>query len=511
MDATILSRLQFAFTIGYHILWPTLTIGLSAFVVWLSLLWWWTGKPVYRDLMRFWMQIFALGFGMGVITGLVMSYEIGTNWAGYSKAVGNVLGPLFMYEAAMAFFLESGFVGIMLFAEGRVSRGLHLFACVMVALGSLMSATWILAANSWMQTPAGAVADANGVFHVVSWWKVIFNPSFPFRFMHMVCASFLTGAFVVAGISAFQLLRGRFVDTSRVGLSMAMWAAILLAPLQIALGDRQGLNTGQYQPAKLAAMEGLWDTEHNVPATIFAWPDMAAEKNLYEISIPHLASVYLTHSWDGEVQGLKATPPENRPYVPLVFFAFRIMAGHWRDSARARRYRRSAALERTAVRYPVVSIRSSRRDTAWFRRGAGWLDCHGNRTPALRRLRTIAHGRRGLSGFARRNHRFVDRLSPHLRDPIRRVPLVRRPLGFQGSDYDRCGFDCWPPLASSIPLDGDDRRLHHSCRCGVRTWIFPSSSHSSRSLESSSTCSRMALTSELAFSFSLRPARLIAT
>jgi len=327
MDAAILSRLQFAFTIGYHILWPTLTIGLSAFVTWLSVLWWWTGKPVYRDLMRFWMRVFALGFGMGVITGVVMSYEIGTNWAGFSKAVSNVLGPLFMYEALTAFFLESGFIGIMLFAEGRVSRGLHLFSCIMVTLGSLLSASWILAANSWMQTPAGAVADANGIFHVVSWWDVVFNPSFPYRFMHMVCASFLTGAFVVAGISAFQLLRRRFVDSSRVGLSMAMWAAILLAPLQIVLGDMHGLNTRQHQPAKLAAMEGLWDTQRNVPAAIFAWPDMAAEKNLYEISIPHLASLYLTHSWDGEVQGLKATPPQDRPYVPIVFFAFRIMVG----------------------------------------------------------------------------------------------------------------------------------------------------------------------------------------
>jgi cytochrome bd ubiquinol oxidase subunit I len=327
MDATILSRLQFAFTIGFHILWPTLTIGLSAFVAWLSVLWWWTGKPVYRDLMRFWMQLFALGFGMGVITGLVMSYEIGTNWAGFSKAVGNVLGPLFMYEAAIAFFLESGFVGIMLFAEGRVSRGLHMFACVMVALGSLMSTFWILAANSWMQTPAGAMVDADGVFHVISWWKVIFNPSFPFRLMHMVCASFLTGAFVVAGVSAFRLLWGRAVATSRVAFSMAIWAALFLAPVQVALGDRQGLNTGQYQPAKLAAMEGLWETEHAVPMTIFAWPDMGAERNLYEISIPHLASLYLTHSWDGEVQGLRATPPANRPYVPVVFFAFRVMVG----------------------------------------------------------------------------------------------------------------------------------------------------------------------------------------
>ena len=327
MDAVILSRLQFAFTIGYHILWPTLTIGLSAFVTWLSVLWWWTGKTVYRDLMRFWMKLFALGFGMGVITGVVMSYEIGTNWASFSRVVGNVLGPFFMYEAATAFFLEFGFVGIMLYAEGRVSRGLHLFACAMVTFGSLLSASWIIAANSWMQTPSGTVVDADGVFHVVSWWQAFFTPSFPYRVMHMVCASFLTGAFFVAGVSALQLLRGRFVESSRVGLSMAMWAALLLAPLQIVLGDQQGLNTKEYQPTKLAAMEGLWNTEKNVPAALFAWPDMAGEKNLYEVGIPHLASLYLTHSWSGEVQGLKATPPENRPYVPIVFFAFRIMAG----------------------------------------------------------------------------------------------------------------------------------------------------------------------------------------
>lgn len=327
MDAATLSRMQFAFTIGYHILWPTLTIGLSAYVTWLSVLWWWTGKPAYRELLQFWMKLFALGFGMGVITGVVMSYEVGTNWAGFSKATSNVIGPFFMYEAATAFFLESGFVGIMLYAEGRVSRGLHLFACAMVTLGSLLSASWIIAANSWMQTPAGAVVDAAGVFHVVSWWHAFFSPSFPYRLTHMVCASFLTGAFVVAGVSSFQLLRGRFIESARVGLSTAMWAALFLAPLQIFLGDQHGLNTERYQPTKLAAMEGLWDTQMNVPAAIFAWPDIAAEKNLYEISIPHLASLYLTHSWSGEVQGLKAAPPQDRPYVPIVFFAFRIMAG----------------------------------------------------------------------------------------------------------------------------------------------------------------------------------------
>lgn len=327
MDALILSRLQFAFTIGYHILWPTFSIGVASFVAWLNFLWWQTGRTVYRDLMRFWIRLFAMGFGMGVITGIVLSYEIGTNWSGFSRAVSNVLGPLFMYEALTAFFLEAGFIGIALFGEGRVGKGLHFLACLMVALGTLVSATWILAANSWMQTPAGAVVDAQGVYHVVSWPAVIFNASFPYRLMHMVCASFLTGSFVVAGVSAFHLWRGQHLETARKAFSMAMWAALLLAPLQIVLGDLHGLNTREHQPTKLAAMEGLWDSGNGVSATLFAWPDMANETNRFEVAIPHLGSVYLTHSWNGYVQGLKAVPPADRPYVPIVFFAFRIMVG----------------------------------------------------------------------------------------------------------------------------------------------------------------------------------------
>jgi len=327
MDALILSRLQFAFTIGFHILWPTFSIGTACFVACLSGLWWRTGRPVYRDLMRFWTRLFALAFGMGVITGLVLSYEIGTNWAGFSRHVANVLGPLFMYEALTAFFLEAGFIGIMLFGESRVSRGAHFLACALVAGGTLLSATWILAANSWMQTPAGAVADAEGVFHVVDWWQVIFNASFPYRLLHMVCASFLTSAFAIGGISAIHLLLRRDREAARTGFSMAMWAALVLAPLQIVLGDMHGLNTREHQPIKVAAMEGLWETGKGVPAVVFAWPDMAAEANRFVVEIPHLASLYLTHSWDGEVEGLKSVPPEDRPYVPIVFFAFRIMVG----------------------------------------------------------------------------------------------------------------------------------------------------------------------------------------
>jgi cytochrome d ubiquinol oxidase subunit I len=327
MDAVILSRLQFAFTIGYHILWPTYTIGISSYVACLSFLWWRTGNTVYRDLMRFWTRLFAMGFGMGVITGVVLSYEIGANWSAYAHVVSNVLSPLFMYEALSAFFLEAGFIGIVLFGEGRVSRGTHFFACCMVALGSLLSATWILAANSWMQTPAGAVRDAAGIFHPVSWVAIIFNPSFPFRFMHMVCASFLTGAFVVAGVSAFYMWKRRNLDTAHVAFSMAMWTVLILAPTQLVLGDMQGLNTREHQPTKLAAMEGLWDSGNGVAATLIAWPDMAKEKNLYEVAVPKLGSLYLTHSWNGYVQGLKAVPARDRPYVPIVFFAFRGMVG----------------------------------------------------------------------------------------------------------------------------------------------------------------------------------------
>src|SRR5260370_29053924 len=325
MDAVQLARLQFAFTIGFHILWPTFTIGLASFIALLSGLWWRTGRTVYRDLMRFWLRIFALGFGMGVITGVVLSYEIGTNWAGYSRSVANVLGPLFMYEALTAFFLEAGFIGIVLFGEIGVSKGMHFFACCMVAFGTLLSATWIIAANSWMQTPAGAVVDAQGIFHTVGWWQVIFTPSFPYRLAHMVCASFLTGSFVVAGVSAFHLWRGQHLAASRLAFSVARASALVLAPLQTVIGDMQGRNTLAYQPTKVAAMEGLWETTRGAPMTLIAWPDMEAETNRFAIDVPNLASVYLTHSWNGVVQGLKAVPPADRPYVPIVFFAFRTM------------------------------------------------------------------------------------------------------------------------------------------------------------------------------------------
>lgn len=326
-DSVLLSRLQFAWTIGYHILWPAYTIGISAFIVILSVRWLVTGRALYRELLRFWIHLFALGFAMGVVTGVVLSYEIGTNWSGFADKTANVLGPFFTYEVMTAFFLEAGFIGVMLFGMDRVSRGLHCFACCMVATGATFSAFWILVANSWMQTPAGFTIDADGRFQPADWMAAIFNPSLPYRFAHMVIAAYITGAFVVIGVSGFYLWRRRHIAFASTSFSIALWVALVLTPVQIIVGDQHGLNTRQYQPMKLAAIEARWDTARHVPLTLFAWPDVAHERNLYALDIPELGSLILTHSLDGEVKGLKDVPPEDRPYVPLPFFAFRLMVG----------------------------------------------------------------------------------------------------------------------------------------------------------------------------------------
>ena len=327
LDTVTLSRLQFAFTIAYHIIWPTYSIGVAWFLTLFNALWLLTGKVVYRQLTRFWIRLFALGFVMGVVTGVVLSYEIGANWSAFSRITGNVVGPLLMYEVLTAFFLEGGFIGILLFGEKLVGRGMHMFASVMVTLGTMLSAFWVLAANSWMQTPQGAVLGHDGIFHVTSWMAVIFNPSFPYRFLHMVNASLVSGIFVVAGISAMFVLRQQHVDFARAGLSLAMWLALFFVPLQLFLGDQHGLNTRRYQPMKIAAIEARWQTGQGVPLTLFALPDQKAATNLYAIDVPHLGSLILTHSWNGEVEGLEEVPPADRPYVPIVFFAFRAMVG----------------------------------------------------------------------------------------------------------------------------------------------------------------------------------------
>ncbi len=329
-DAVDLARIQFGFTISFHILFPAFTIGLASYLAVLEALWLKTGREVYRDLYRFWVRIFAVSFGMGVVSGVVMSYEFGTNWSRLSDIAGNILGPLLTYEVLTAFFLEAGFLGIMLFGWGRVGRKLHFLATLLVAVGTLISSFWILSANSWMHTPAG-YAMVDGRFVPDDWWEIIFNPSFPYRLVHMVLAAYLTTAFAVGAVGAWHLLRhrrdGSRGEAARIMFSMALWMAALVTPLQIVAGDAHGLNTLQYQPAKIAAMEGHWETQKGAPLILFGWPDMAAEDTKWKIEIPHLGSLILTHDWDGELKGLKDWPPEERPNATLIFWTFRIMVG----------------------------------------------------------------------------------------------------------------------------------------------------------------------------------------
>ncbi|HJQ57820.1 MAG TPA: cytochrome ubiquinol oxidase subunit I [Vineibacter sp.] len=326
-DALILARLQFAFVIAFHIVFPAFSIGLASYLAVLEGLWLWTGRGVYLHVFRYWLKIFALTFGMGVVSGVVMSYQIGTNWGPFADRTGPILGPLMGYEVLTAFFLEAGFLGVMLFGTDRVGRGLHFFATLMVALGTLTSAFWILSANSWMQTPAGHAIAANGQFVPVDWWAVIFNPSFPYRLVHMVLAAYLTTALVVGAVGAWHLLRDRDNPAARLMFSMAMWMATLVAPLQVVAGDLHGLNTLKHQPAKIAAMEGHFETRRGAPLILFGLPDMAAETTRFAVEIPRLGSYVLTHDWDGEVKGLKEWPRADRPNATIVFWSFRVMVG----------------------------------------------------------------------------------------------------------------------------------------------------------------------------------------
>jgi cytochrome bd ubiquinol oxidase subunit I len=331
-DALMLSRIQFAFTIAFHIIFPAFTIGLASWLAALEFNWLRTGNPLYRNLFRFWVKVFAVSFGLGVVSGIVMSYQFGTNWSRYSEFTGNVLGPVIAYEVITAFFLEAAFLGIMLFGWEKVGDRLHFFATCMVALGTLISAFWILSANSWMQTPDGFAIE-NGKAVPVDWFKVVFNPSFPLRYAHMVMGCYLTTAFAVAGMSAWMLLRhphdapAAKLAGSRRSMSMALWFAIIFVPVQIVIGDLHGLGVLKYQPTKLAAIEGNWDRMANMPLRLFALPDEVAETNHYEIAIPKIGSWVLTHAFDGVVPGLKEVPPDERPPVWPVFFSFRIMVG----------------------------------------------------------------------------------------------------------------------------------------------------------------------------------------
>lgn len=326
IDTLLLSRIQFGFTIGFHILFPALNLGLALFLCFMEGYWLKTHNPLYLRICKFWLKIFALTFGMGVVSGIVLSYELGTNFGPFINAVGGVLGPLFGYEVLSAFFLEAGFLGIMLFGWNRVSPRLHYAATLLVMIGTTVSAFWIMSANSWMQTPAG-YEIVHGKYIVTDWLQVVFNPSFIPRFIHMLFASYVTTCFVIAGISAWHLLKGQHEVIFKRSFSFALGAALILTPTQIILGDVVGLNVGHHQPLKLAAMEGLWETTKGAPLVIFALPDKNTQSNRFEVSIPKLASLINTHSLQGEMIGLKSVEAHDRPVVNSVFFNFRLMVG----------------------------------------------------------------------------------------------------------------------------------------------------------------------------------------
>ena len=326
LDPLLLSRLQFVWVVAWHILLPAFTVGLASFIAVLEGLHFVTGREIYFRLSAFWIKIFAVSFGMGVVSGIVMPFQFGTNWSRFSDATANVLSPLLAYEGLMAFFLESAFLGVLLFGRNLVPRWAHFVSALMVAFGTLFSSFWILATNSWMQTPAGyEVVD--GRFFPIDWLQIVFSPSFPYRLAHTVVAFYITTGFVVVGVAAYYLLRRRFVDEARTMLSMALWLLTALVPLQIILGDQHGLNTLEYQPAKLAAIEALWNTNSRVALNLFAIPDEKAETNHYELAVPILGSLILTHDPNGTVHGLKDWPAADRPQVAIPFFAFRIMVG----------------------------------------------------------------------------------------------------------------------------------------------------------------------------------------
>ncbi len=354
LNAVTLARIQFAFTVSFHILFPAFTIGLASWLAVLEWRWLSTGKTVYAEVYRMWVKIFAVTFGMGVVSGVVLSFQFGTNWSVFADKGGNILGPLLGYEVLTAFFLEASFLGVMLFGWNRVSPRMHFASTVIVAVGTLISAFWILSANSWMQTPQGFTLGEDGLLYPTNWLEIIFNPSFPYRFFHMVTAAYLTTAFTVAGIGAFYLWRERHVSHARVMFGMAMIMAILVAPMQLVLGDLHGLNTLEHQPAKVSAMEGLWDTQREAPLVLFGWPDQDAETTRYKLEIPQLSSLILTHDPRGEVKGLKEWPPDERPPVAWVFWSFRIMVGV------------GIMMIATGVIGLVLYLRKRLFDTKWF-------------------------------------------------------------------------------------------------------------------------------------------------
>lgn len=385
MDALLLARMQFAANITFHILFPTISIALGWVLLFFRLRWLKTKDGAWLAAYRFWTKVFALTFALGVVSGVVMSFQFGTNWPGFMERAGNVAGPLLGYEVLTAFFLEATFLGVMLFGHGRVSERMHLLATFLVAFGTTMSAFWILALNSWMQTPAG-VELRGGEFFVTSWLQVVFNPSFPYRLTHMLLASGLTVAFLVAGVSAWQLLRGKANASTPKALRVGLTLGAVLIPLQIVAGDLHGLNTLKHQPAKIAAMEGVWETERGAPLLLFAWPDPQARENRFEVAIPRGASWILTHQGDGEIRGLAEFEGAHPPVAPL-FWGFRVMVGtgllmlaaSWTGLWLYRR--RGWVAER--LPQPLLWLLSGMAFSGWLATVAGWYVTEIGRQPFI--------------------------------------------------------------------------------------------------------------------------------
>ncbi|GAA0859535.1 cytochrome ubiquinol oxidase subunit I [Aliiglaciecola litoralis] len=380
-DVMLLSRIQFAANISFHILFPTITIALCWLLFYFKVRFHISDHPVWMRIYRFWVKVFALTFALGVVSGITMSFQFGTNWPGFMEKVGNIAGPLLAYEVLTAFFLEATFLGIMLFGINRVPRWVHTLATFIVAVGTSLSAFWILSLNSWMHTPAG-FEMREGVAHAVDWFAIVFNPSFPYRFGHMLLASGLTACFLIVGISAYRILRGDNKKAPNVALRTGLFIAAILAPLQIVMGDLHGLNTFEHQPQKVAAMEGIWETTQGAPLLLFAIPDEAQRANHYEVAIPKMASVILTHDSEGTIRGLNEFAGEHPPVKP-VFFAFRIMVGlgmlmllsAWLASITLWRHKR---LPKFALKFFVAMTFSG-----WIATLAGWYVTEIGRQPYL--------------------------------------------------------------------------------------------------------------------------------
>lgn len=380
IDTLILSRIQFAANISFHILFPTITIALAWFLFYFKVRHDISGHPVWMRIYRFWVKIFALTFAIGVVTGITMSFQFGTNWPGFMEKVGNIAGPLLGYEVLSAFFLEATFLGAMLFGIHRLPSWLHTLATFLVAIGTSMSAFWIIALNSWMQTPVG-FEMIDGVAHPTDWWQIIFNPSMPYRLTHMLIASGLTASFLIAGISAYRLLKGDKKRAPKVALRISIYAAAILIPIQIMVGDMHGLNTLEHQPQKVAAMEGAWHTEKGLPLLLFAWPDEQAQENHFELPIPNMASVILTHSLDGEVKGLEEFP--EHPPVKPVFFSFRIMIGIGILMLTVSWFVGFRILRRRYPSTPMLKVLVGMSFSGWVATLAGWYVTEVGRQPYL--------------------------------------------------------------------------------------------------------------------------------